>query len=115
MKTMPHRGEELPFRGVDQRPEDRPGVPREVTPRPLEGARFPEPARQPVEGEVLLRPPRAEPTPVFSTALPTRGLSGRLRRIAYTIPDHLVRQWMLLLVADRVDVLEARLLGPRSR
>ena len=47
-------------------------------------------------------------TPVFGTAQPPRGLSGRLRRAAYGIPDHFARHWMLLILADRVDVLESR-------
>ena len=50
-------------------------------------------------------------TPVYSTALPPRGLSGLLRRKAYTIPDHKPQRWMLLLAADRVDVLEHMKLG----
>ena len=47
-------------------------------------------------------------TPVFGTAQPPRGLSGRLRAAAYAIPDHFARHWMLLILADRVDVLESR-------
>jgi hypothetical protein len=50
-------------------------------------------------------------TPVYSTALPPRGLSGVLRRAAYKIPDYKPRRWMLLLAADRVDVLEHMKLG----
>lgn len=46
------------------------------------------------------------PTPVFGTALPPRGLSGALRTRAYAIPEHRARHWLLLLVADRVDVVE---------
>jgi hypothetical protein len=47
-------------------------------------------------------------TPVYSTALPPRGLSGLLRRIAYNIPESHARHWATLLLADRVDVLEHR-------
>src|SRR5690606_24051434 len=48
-------------------------------------------------------------TPVYGTAQPPRGVSGVLRRIAYRIPEHRARHWLLLLFADRVDVLEGRL------
>jgi hypothetical protein len=45
---------------------------------------------------------------VFSTAVPVRGLSGRLRRVAYRVPDYRARRWLLLMVADRIDVIEHR-------
>ena len=47
--------------------------------------------------------------PVYGTSIPPRGLSGVLRKVAYGYPDHWVRHWMVLLVADRVDVWEHRL------
>jgi hypothetical protein len=46
------------------------------------------------------------PTPVFGTAQPPRGVSGALRRRAYTIPEHHARHWVMLILADRVDVVE---------
>lgn len=54
------------------------------------------------------------PTPVFGTAQPLHGLSGVLRRGAYRIPEYRARHWMLLMAADRVDVLEDRLGGLAS-
>ncbi|WP_437324862.1 hypothetical protein [Sorangium sp. So ce381] len=98
---------ELPYWGVDLCPEDRPGVPREVPPRLLESAHWLEPEQQPIEGLVLRHPGRARPTPVFSTALPPRGASGALRRVAYKVPDHRLSHWVALFVADRVDVIES--------
>jgi hypothetical protein len=47
-------------------------------------------------------------TPVFGTAQPLHGLSGVLRRVAYSTRETRARHWMLLLAADRVDVLEHR-------
>jgi hypothetical protein len=49
-------------------------------------------------------------TPVFGTSVPPRGLSGLLRRQAYALPDHDPLHWQILLLADRVDVWEHRLL-----
>jgi hypothetical protein len=94
-------------RGTDLAPENRPGVPQEKPPRPLEGAPT-ELARQ------LGRPQHkradlAAPTPVFGTAQPLHGLSGVLRRSAYAIPDNRPSHWMLLMGADRVDVVESAL------
>jgi hypothetical protein len=98
---------ELPYWGVDLCLEDRPGVPREVPPRLLESAHWLEPEQQPIEGPLLRHPGRARPTPVFSTALPPRGASGALRRIAYKVPDHRLSHWVALFIADRVDVIES--------
>ena len=106
MGTEQMRPQELPFWGLDVSPEDRPGVPREAAPHPLPGAHWTEPERQPAEGQVLTRAGLRGPTPVFSTALPPRGVSGALRRIAYGIPDHRVRHWLILMLADRVDAIQ---------
>ena len=38
-----------------------------------------------------------------------RGLSGLVRRAAYRVPEHRTTRWTLLLVGDRLDVLEHRL------
>lgn len=45
-------------------------------------------------------------TPVFGTAVPPSGLSGRLRTWAFRYSEGDVRHWMILLAADRVNVLE---------
>ncbi len=97
---------EMPYWGSDLHPERRPGVPREAPPHLLPGTHWIEPPRQPLEGRVLRHAGIIRPTPVFSTALPPKGASGALRRAAYRVPDHHVSHWLLLLVADRGDVLE---------
>jgi hypothetical protein len=45
---------------------------------------------------------------VFGTAQPARGVSGAIRRVAYRLPEHRAGRWALLLLADRVDVVEHR-------
>ena len=55
---------------------------------------------------MLVQRDTLRPTPVFGTAQPPRGLCGALRRRAYAIPEHHARHWALLLLADRVDVVE---------
>jgi hypothetical protein len=104
---------EIPGWGSDRRMEDRPGVPMEHAPAPVSDA--------PLDGQtptapVLTSAPFHRLTPVFSTALPPRGLSGLLRRRAYGFPDHDSLHWVLLLLADPIDVLESAaraLLGKR--
>lgn len=92
--------------GADSDPENRPGVPFELTPRqPAGNAHWTTPERQlSTEPPAALSRPR--PTPVYSSAQPPRGLSGAIRRAAYAVPPYRAKRWMLLLVADRVDVLE---------
>lgn len=111
MKTTPSRtrstvGASVPH-GIDA-PDDRPGVPMEADPSP-DPAHRTTPERQPNGDRHLHRTGLDRPTPVFGTAQPPRGLSGMIRRGAYGIPEHYARHWMLLMVADRVDVLEDRL------
>ena len=103
---QPQRG---PYWGVDRRVEQRPGVPREAPPRPVEHSHWAEPEQQMPTVVVLKRAGLERLTPVFGTAQPPHGLSGTLRRMAYGIPEHLARHWIVLLIADRVDVLEGRL------
>lgn len=95
--------------GVDAPPERRPGVPREAPPKPVDGAGGGEPERQDVDAPHLRRAGLERLTPVVGTAQPPRGASGFLRRRAYRVPEHRARHWALLLLADRVDVLEDRL------
>lgn len=95
--------------GVDG-PVRRPGVPMEATPEaPADGAHWTEPERQPNREGHLARAGLDGPMPVVGSAQRPRGVSGSLRRAAYEIPEHFARHWGLLLLADRVDVVEDRL------
>ena len=80
----------------------------EADPAVSRAARATGPPEQPGVEENLRREALDEPTPVVGTAQPPRGLSGALRDRAYGIPEHNARHWLLLLLADRVDVLEDR-------
>lgn len=107
--TNPPAEAKPPGWGADKDEKDRPGVPMEKTPAPLTHTNTL--VRQQTGGPEPDVGPNRFLTPVYSTALPTRGLSGLLRRAAYKIPDYKPRRWMLLLAADRVDVLEHMKLG----
>ena len=99
---------ERPVLAVDLSPRERPGVPMEHSPQALtptapQHVERQRPRRGVVHG-------RGRPmTPVFGTAQPLSGLSGLVRRFAYSIRETRARHWMILLVADRIDVLEHRL------
>ncbi|HEX9306966.1 MAG TPA: hypothetical protein VF894_05710 [Anaeromyxobacter sp.] len=91
---------------VDAAAVSRPGVPRERS-GPDAGARWERPEQQ--RGvDSLSREGLRSATPVFGTAQPASGLSGLVRRAAYRLPEHRSARWALLLVGDRVDVLEHR-------
>lgn len=92
--------------GADLDKASRPAYPMERTPPRLPHVHWTEPAAQPQTVEVLTSIERPGITPVFGTTAPPRGLSGSLRRLAFQASENDVRRWMLLLLADRIDVVE---------
>jgi hypothetical protein len=94
---------------VDTSIARRPGHPMEREPEPIANAHWLKPDRQPPQAGVLMDPSRTELTATFGTEHPPRGVSGMLRRAAYKLPDYRARRWALLIFADRVDALEAKL------
>ncbi|HEX8819921.1 MAG TPA: hypothetical protein VF794_08365 [Archangium sp.] len=95
--------------GVDLDMARRPGVPMmSQNPQPLPNTRFP-PEQQPGTPASPMhgRPNKTMP-PVFGTTVPLRGLSGAIRKLAYSYPDHYPRHWLLKMLGDRVDSWEYR-------
>ena len=99
----------IPGWGVDLDPADRPAVPMMRSDEAV-GSHGELPPPQPekwprersIEHEIL--------TPVFGTACPPRGLSGRMRRLSYRrYSEARAAHWLLLMAADRVDALEHHL------
>jgi hypothetical protein len=111
---LPRSTEELraaiPGWGVDLDPADRPAVPR-LQDRPgLEGSIPEPPERQPENWPRERSMEHGMLTPVFGTSCPPKGLSGRIRRLAYArYSEARAAHWLLLLGADRVDTLESTL------
>lgn len=92
--------------GADVALVDRPGVPQEThPPTPVGNGTLGIPAAQSVGTPSAAGPLRAI-TPVYGTAQPPRGLSGVIRKAAYRMPDYKPRRWMMLMLADRIDVIE---------
>ena len=96
----------IPGWGVDRDKKDRPAVPMERTPRRLDGIDWDMPSQQQSDVEVLHSTERSGLTPVYGTSAPPRGLSGMLRRTGFRISENDLRRWLILLLADRVDVVE---------
>lgn len=97
----------IPGWGADLDPADRPAVPRERFDPGATGAHWEMPEQQPelVPRERSIE--HARLTPVFGSTLPPKGLSGVMRRRAFTYSEARAAHWLMLLAADRVDVLES--------
>jgi hypothetical protein len=92
--------------GADLDRKNRPAVPMERTPPRFIGAPVAPPEQQPQNVEILVSPERPGITPLFGTSTPPSGLSGMIRRWAFKLTENDIRHWLLLLVADRVNVVE---------
>ena len=92
--------------GADLDHKNRPAVPMEHSPPRLEGAPIAPPSQQPERMEIFVSPERPHITPLFGTGAPPKGLSGMLRRLAYKMTENDIRHFMLLLLADRINVVE---------
>lgn len=100
----------IPGWGADLDRANRPAVPMEHTPPPrLPGVHPDRLAQQPETVEILVSIERPNITPVFGTSVPPSGLSGVIRRRAFRRSESDLRHWMLLLMADPVNVVEGLL------
>jgi hypothetical protein len=98
----------VPGWGADLDPADRPSVPRERFDPGATGAHWRFPERQPERWPRERSIEHAGLTPVFGTAQPPKGASGAIRRHAYRrYSEGRTAHWLLLVAADRVDVVES--------
>lgn len=93
--------------GADLDPAMRPAVPKERTPQRFVDAYWDDIEPQPSRGvKVLHSNERPGLTPIYGTAQPPSGLSGLIRRAAFRHSENDLRHWLMLLFADRVNVVE---------
>jgi len=102
----------IPGWGVDLDPADRPSYPKEMMQET--GAHWHFPDRQTPQPGREKSTEHKFMTPVFGTAQPLHGLSGAIRRYAYTFSEGRTAHWLLLIAGDRVDVLESRIAATLS-
>jgi len=95
--------------GADLAAGERPGFPMEHQTRPLTPTATDRIEHMRPRPGLTHRKELRSMTPVFGTAQPLHGVSGMLRRVAYSTRETRARHWMLLLFADRVNVLERRI------
>jgi hypothetical protein len=92
--------------GADLDPAVRPAVPKERTPPRLANVHWDAPSEQPYSVKVFHSTERPGITPVFGTSTPPSGVSGLIRGAAFRYSENDLRHWLMLLFADRVNVVE---------
>ncbi|HEY0023444.1 MAG TPA: hypothetical protein VGB24_11055 [Longimicrobium sp.] len=97
----------VPGWGVDLNYDERTAVPMEDFDPGATGAHWDFPERQPEKWPREMSPEHGMLPPVFGTACPPKGISGAIRKYAYTLGEGKTSHWMLLMAADRIDVIES--------
>ena len=93
--------------GVDADPKNDPTYPmKNRNDGEHAGYSWGRPPQQPVTVEVLHSNERPNVTSVFGTSRPPSGLSGVIRRIAFSYSESSYGHWLPLMLADRVSVVE---------
>src|SRR6476661_4908403 len=95
--------------GADLDRANRPAVPMERTPPRLDNVHWDEPEQQHSHVKVYHSVERPGITPVYGTSTPPTGLSGKMRDLAFKYSESDMRHWLILLLADRVNVGEGLL------
>lgn len=90
----------------DLDPANRPGVPMDKAPEIGIEYLYIDVEQQVPKFKIHKSTEHARMTPVFGTSCPPSGLSGRIRDLAYTRSEGRLSHWMLLMFADRVNVVE---------
>jgi len=93
--------------GVDADPKNDPTYPMKLrNDGEQAGYSWERPPRQPLTVEVMHSNERPDVTSVFGTSMPPSGLSGVLRRLAFSYSESSYGHWLPLVLADRVGVVE---------
>lgn len=93
--------------GIDADPENDPTYPmRDISGDDNAGMNWRRPPQQAETVEVLQSIERNNLSAVFGTSTPPRGASGMLRRQAFKYSESEWAHWLILMAADRVNVVE---------
>lgn len=100
----------VPGWGVDADPKNDPTYPMkhhvDGEHQPYRPQRSDRPDQQPEKVEVLHSNERPNVSAVFGTKLPPSGLSGMIRRAAFSFSESSYGHWLPLMLADRVQMVE---------
>jgi hypothetical protein len=93
--------------GVDADPANDPTYPmRDVSRESKGGLDWQRPTLQPEQVEVLRSTEHNRRPAVYGTSTPPSGLSGAIRRKAFRKSEGKWSHWLMLLAADRINVIE---------
>lgn len=95
----------IPGWGSDADKKVRPGYPMWKIPENGTGAHWDVPEQQ-ANFHDFVSIERPGPTHVFGSTVPPKGLSGLIRKKAFKFSESQFEHWMLLLLADRINVYE---------
>lgn len=97
----------IPGWGVDADPENDPTWPmRDRAFDDAPGRHWQRPPQQVSDVEILQSIEHVQRPAVFGTAVPPSGLSGVLRRAAFKWSESRWTHWLMLMAADRINVVE---------
>jgi hypothetical protein len=110
-KTEPQEHQRKPPPGIngwgaDLDPAVRPAYPMERTPPRFINVHWDDLEHQKAHVKVFHSTERPGLTPVFGTAQPPAGVSGMIRGAAFRFSENDLRHWLMLLFADRVNMVE---------
>ncbi|WP_240347800.1 hypothetical protein [Longitalea arenae] len=97
----------IPGWGMDADPENDPTYPmKHRTGADHERIHYEKAPQQPVNIEIYHSNERPGLSRVFGTSTPPAGLSGLIRKQAFKYSEGQAAHWMMLMLADRVDVVQ---------
>lgn len=99
----------IPGWGVDLDSRNRPGYPRDQARMLGPDQLYPNFEQQVPPFTIFKSTEHGKLTPVFGTSCPPSGLSGVVRSLAYKLSEGRIPHWLLLMTADRIDVVEGLL------
>jgi hypothetical protein len=92
--------------GVDADPDNDPTYPFRERENDDHSGQWARPTQQSVDVEVLQSIEHKQRPAVVGTSTPPSGLSGAMRRLAYRQSESNLAHWLLLMGADRVNMVE---------
>jgi hypothetical protein len=97
----------IPGWGVDAEAKNDPTWPmRDRSQDDSPGRNWISPVAQPQDIEVLMSIEHNQRPAVFGTSAPPSGVSGQIRRLAFKASESRWTHWLLLMFADRINVVE---------
>ena len=107
MRNLPIDPSKVPGWGVDANPENDPTYPmRDRSHENKRGMSWKRPPQQEETVEILQSIERNDLTAVFGTSTPPSGVSGMIRRQAFRYSESEWAHWLMLMAADRVNMVE---------